>query len=104
MTMRNPRTMGMSFVSTNNRSVALPDCTRAAGGGRGHIGSSISLMEILRVLEDDILDQRPDEPRWPERDRCVLSKGPAALALYAVLATRAIFKSLPPQLDPWRTS
>jgi transketolase N-terminal domain/subunit len=42
--------MATSFVSTNNRSIALPDLRGLAGGGRGHIGSSISLVEILRVL------------------------------------------------------
>lgn len=61
------------------------------GGGRGHIGSSMSLIEILRVLYDDILRHRPDEPDWPERDRCVLSKGHGCLALYAVLADKGFF-------------
>ena len=36
-----------------------------AGGQRGHVGSSMSLVEILRVLYDDILRYRPDELRWP---------------------------------------
>ena len=59
-----------------------------AGGGRGHIGSSLSLVEILRVLYDDILRVRPDEPRWPARDRMILSKGHGCLALYALLADK----------------
>ena len=59
-----------------------------AGGGRGHIGSSMSLVEILRVLYDDILRIRPDEPRWPARDRMILSKGHGCLALYAMLADK----------------
>jgi transketolase len=62
-----------------------------AGGGRGHIGSSMSLVEILRVLYDDILNHRPHEPHWPERDRCVLSKGHGCLTLYAVLADKGYF-------------
>ena len=33
----------------------------------------MSLIEIMRVLYDDILDVRPAEPRWPDRDRCILS-------------------------------
>lgn len=61
------------------------------GGGRGHIGSSMSLIEILRVLYDDILRYRADEPNWPERDRCVLSKGHGCLALYALLADKGFF-------------
>ena len=62
-----------------------------AGGERGHIGSSMSLIEILRVLYDDVLRQRPDEPDWRERDRCILSKGHGCLALYAILADLGFF-------------
>ena len=61
------------------------------GGERGHIGSSMSPLEILRVLYDDVLHHRPREPGWPERDRCILSKGHGCLALYAVLADKGYF-------------
>jgi transketolase len=60
-----------------------------AGGERGHIGSSMSLVEILRVLYDDVMRYRPSEPDWPERDRIILSKGHGCLALYAMLADKA---------------
>ena len=33
------------------------------GGGRGHLGSTLSLIEIVRVLYDDVLRHRPQEPR-----------------------------------------
>jgi transketolase len=61
------------------------------GGERGHVGSSMSPLEILRVLYDDILQHRPAEPLWPERDRCILSKGHGCLALYALLADKGYF-------------
>jgi transketolase len=61
------------------------------GGERGHIGSSMSLIEIFRVLFDDVLRYRPAEPAWPERDRCILSKGHGCLALYALLADKGYF-------------
>ena len=61
------------------------------GGGRGHLGSALSLIEILRVLYDDVLHHRPDEPAWAARDRCILSKGHGCLALYAVLAEHGYF-------------
>ena len=61
------------------------------GGGRGHIGSSLSLVEILRVLYDSILAYRPHEPSWTGRDRLILSKGHGCLALYAILADRGFF-------------
>src|SRR5690349_12915073 len=59
-----------------------------AGGERGHIGSSMSLVEILRVLYDDVLRFRPDDPRWVGRDRMILSKGHGCLALYVMLADK----------------
>lgn len=60
-------------------------------GGRGHVGPSLSLVEIIRVLYDDFLRHDPAEPRWRDRDRFILSKGHGCLALYAVLADRGFF-------------
>lgn len=61
------------------------------GGGRGHIGSSVSPLEILRVLYDDVMRYRPDEPGWAGRDRFILSKGHGCLAQYALLADKGFF-------------
>jgi len=60
-------------------------------GDRGHIGSTMSLIEILRVLYDDVLRFRPEDPAWPLRDRLILSKGHGCIALYVVLADRGFF-------------
>lgn len=60
-------------------------------GGRGHIGPALSLVEIIRVLYDDVLRHDPASPLWRERDRFILSKGHGCLALYAVLADRGFF-------------
>lgn len=49
----------------------------------GHIGSSLSVADLIAVLYADVL--RIVAPDDPERDRFVLSKGHAALALYAAL-------------------
>ena len=57
-------------------------------GERGHIGSSMSLVEMLRVLYDDILRFRPAEPKWHERDRMILSKGHGCITLYVMLADK----------------
>lgn len=52
----------------------------------GHIGSALSIADLLAALYGGILNiQAPDDP---ERDRFVLSKGHAALALYAALHLR----------------
>lgn len=61
------------------------------GGARGHVGSSMSLIEIMRVLYEDILRYRADEPDWPDRDRCILSKGHGCLAQYVMLAETGFF-------------
>ncbi len=55
---------------------------------RGHIGSSMSLIDIMRVLYDDILKFDPAKPKWEERDRCILSKGHGCLAQYIMLADK----------------
>ncbi len=62
-----------------------------AAARRGHLGSALSLVEILRVLYDDVLRYEPARPDWPGRDRCILSKGHGCLALYAVLADKGFF-------------
>src|SRR3954464_7483211 len=62
-----------------------------AGGERGHVGSSLSLVEIMRVLYDDILRYRPKEPKWRDRDRMILSKGHGCIALYVLLADKGFF-------------
>ena len=60
-------------------------------GRRGHIGSAMSLIEIIRVIYDSFLQFRSEEPNWSERDRFILSKGHGCLALYAVLANKGFF-------------
>lgn len=54
--------------------------------GSGHMGGSLSAADLLAALYFHHLRYRADEPRWPDRDRFVLSKGHANAALGAVLA------------------
>lgn len=54
--------------------------------GGGHYGGNLSEIEILTVLYDGVMNVRPDEPHWPERDRFVMSKGHGGFGLYAVLS------------------
>jgi len=67
-------------------------------GGRGHVGSAFSLVEILRVLYDDFLKYDPKAPRSPQRDRFILSKGHGCLALYVLLAEKGFF----PESELWK--
>ena len=58
---------------------------------RGHVGSALSLVEIIRVLYDDVLRYDPKQPEWFERDRFILSKGQGCLALYALMGEKGFF-------------
>lgn len=60
-------------------------------GGGGHIPASLSIIEILVVLYDKALNINPKDFKNPNRDRFILSKGHAAVALYAVLADKGFF-------------
>ncbi len=63
--------------------------THAAGSG--HPGGSLSATDILTALYFEVMNHRPEEPEWEDRDRLVLSKGHSAPALYAVLAEAGYF-------------
>jgi len=65
---------------------------------RGHLGSAFSLVEILRVLYDDVLRYDPKNSKWPHRDRCILSKGHGCIALYVILAEKGFF----PRSELWK--
>jgi transketolase len=85
---RSPKSKPMDARSIHLRRLVVG---ALAGGERGHVGPSMSPIEILRVLYDDVLRHHPNEPDWPLRDRCILSKGHGCLALYAVLADKGYF-------------
>jgi transketolase len=55
------------------------------GSNGAHFGGGLSLVEIMVVLYKSVMRVNPDLPRWPERDRFILSKGHGAMAYYAAL-------------------
>ena len=60
-------------------------------GKSGHIGSMLSMADILPVLYTQILDTDPKSPKKPDRDRFILSKGHGGAALLATLAELGFF-------------
>jgi transketolase len=62
-----------------------------AEAGAGHVGGPLSAMDLLVALYFHTLDIDPENPRRPDRDRFILSKGHSAVGLYAVLAMRGYF-------------
>ena len=62
-----------------------------ARGGSSHVGSCLSIADILALLYGELLRVDPAEPLWPGRDRFILSKGHAGACIYAALAERGFF-------------
>jgi transketolase len=59
--------------------------------GTGHWGGATSAAELLTSLYFNIMNVRPEQTDWPDRDRLVVSKGHASSMLYAILANRGYF-------------
>ena len=59
--------------------------------GSGHPGGSLSATDIIVALYFKLMNYDPENPKWEDRDRFVLSKGHAAPALYATLAELGVF-------------
>ncbi|MEG6615140.1 transketolase [Peptococcaceae bacterium 1198_IL3148] len=66
--------------------------TMLGEAGSGHPGGSLSATDIVTALYFAVMRINPDEPKWADRDRFVLSKGHAAPVLYAALAERGYFE------------
>lgn len=60
-------------------------------GKSGHIGSMLSMADIITVLYESILKVDPKNPSLSDRDRFILSKGHAGAAVYAILAEKGFF-------------
>ena len=56
-----------------------------------HIGSALSIADIVAVLYGSVLNVDPSQPKLASRDRFILSKGHACVAVYAALAARGFF-------------
>jgi transketolase len=87
-------------IATHIRDLAIDNITKTKSG---HPGGSLSVTDILTALYfgriynnrerklENVLRVNPKDPLWPGRDRVILSKGHAAPAFYATLATAGYF-------------
>jgi transketolase len=57
-----------------------------------HVGSCFSIVDALAVLYSRVMILRPQDPKWEDRDRFILSKGHAAAAVYATLASVGVLQ------------
>jgi transketolase len=69
--------------------------------GRGHSGPSLSMVEVVVTLYFKELRLDPTDPKWPDRDRFILSKGHGAVGFYSVLAERGLIPR--EELDTFET-
>lgn len=67
------------------------DTSLAAGASSSHFGGSLSTVEILVTLYEDVLKYKIDNPLWEDRDRFILSKGHSCLGYYSILAEKGFF-------------
>ena len=82
----------MLDISTESCKTLRKDIlTMLHASGSGHASGSLSCVEIIDALYGGILQIDPQNPKKPDRDYFVLSKGHAAPALYAALAERGFF-------------
>lgn len=79
---------GSKKLASNIRKHAL---TMTSLGGSSHIGSILSIADVLAVLYGSILKYKPENPNWIDRDRFILSKGHAGAGVYAALAESGFF-------------
>ncbi len=71
--------------------IRLETIKEIATYGVGHIGGSMSVVELMAVLYGSELRHDPTNPSWEDRDRFVMSKGHAGPVVYATLALRGYF-------------
>lgn len=70
----------------------IVEMTYGTGTAGAHLGGSLSMAELLSCLYMGNLRFKPGDPSWEGRDRVILSKGHAAMALYAALAEAGIIE------------
>ena len=59
--------------------------------GFGHVGGSMDLADLMAVLYGEVMKFDPKNPRWEDRDWCVMSKGHAGPAMYATLGLKGFY-------------
>ena len=62
-----------------------------ASRGFGHVGGSMSMADAMAVLYGEVMNIDPKNPRWEDRDWCVMSKGHAGPAMYATLGLKGFY-------------
>ena len=86
--MNEKRKTELAIIANRVRKSALTGIFNAKSG---HPGGSLSIADLLAYLYTEVLNVDPKNPKMPDRDRFVLSKGHTCPALYGILAYRGFF-------------
>ncbi len=78
-------------VKAFSKAIRIEALKMVHASNSSHLGGAFSMADILAVLYGGVMNVNPKNPRWPDRDRFLLSKGHACSALYAALALRGFF-------------
>ncbi|MCI0537079.1 MAG: transketolase [Verrucomicrobiales bacterium] len=79
------------FLQRKAREIRREIITMVYRASSGHIGGSLSAADLLVALYYHLMRHDPKNPRWPDRDRFVMSKGHCTPVIYAVLADSGYF-------------
>lgn len=91
------RNVSEEFLADRAKFIRLETLRLTRIAGAGHYSSTFSAAELFAALYYAHLRLDPANPKWPDRDRFVLSKGHAAIGLYPVLADLGFYE--PSKLD-----
>lgn len=83
--------MQITDLQQKAKEIRALTCKCIASLGSGHIGGSLSIVDVLTVLYYKHMNIDPKNPNLKERDRLVVSKGHAGPAVYATLASKGYF-------------
>lgn len=84
--------MNIGIVEKRCKEIRKQVFLQAYAAGGAHMGAALSATDILGTLYfGELLRYRPEQPDWEERDKLILSKGHAGVALYAALALAGYF-------------
>lgn len=85
------RNVSIDFLAERAKFVRLETLRLSRIAGAGHYSSTFSAAELFAALYYAHLRINPAEPKWPDRDRFILSKGHAAIGLYPILGDLGFF-------------
>jgi len=89
--MKFPQNLGESELRALAKQIRRQIVEMVTTAGSGHVGGSLSAVEIMLTLFFNEMRHDPQQPAHPDRDRFVLSKGHATPVLYSVMAACGYF-------------